>query len=199
MATVRTHRGKWTVGAAVALFFTASTLSFAAYEGFLEVAGIPGESTDAGHAGWIEILAYSHGIYTTATAGPSAQATNHQQLVIRKEIDKATPELNLACCKGQFIPSVILQLHLTTLGKPMFMEIRLENVRITAARPSGAATDTAMPTEEVKFTYSRIRWTYNRIDATGAIVETINTGWDVDTNTQLPSPSGTSPAVLNLK
>ena len=33
---------------------------------FLKIEGVPGESTDEGHADWIEVMSFSHGVSQTA-------------------------------------------------------------------------------------------------------------------------------------
>ena len=202
MTNRRSFHAKYLLAIGIVLLFGASTPLFAAYNGYLMVTGIEGESTAAGHQNWIDIESYSHGVYTTPTIpGAGAQAAKHQELVIVKAIDKASPRLSQACCAGSVIPAVLLQLHIPTFGQPMFLEIRLENVLVTAVRPSGAAADSGPVYEEVKFSYSRIQWTYNRIDGAGTIVETIVTGWNVETNSPWTptGPANAKPAVLELR
>ncbi|MDR2015728.1 MAG: type VI secretion system tube protein Hcp, partial [Azoarcus sp.] len=48
-----------------------------AFDAFLKIEGIPGESKDSGHDGWIEILSYHHGVNQPAskTASSAGGAT----------------------------------------------------------------------------------------------------------------------------
>ncbi len=43
-----------------------------AFDAFLKIDGIPGESTDDKHKDWIEILSFSHGLSQAATGSRSS-------------------------------------------------------------------------------------------------------------------------------
>jgi type VI secretion system secreted protein Hcp len=138
-----------------------------AFDCFLYVGGVDGESTDAAHVGWIELLAYSHGVSQTAggdrSTGGSATAErcDHKVFTVVKTLDQASPELSLLCCDGDHIDEVRIELCMATGAKFKFMEYKLEDVIISAVNQfTAGAMLTARPLEEVSFNYGRITWTY---------------------------------------
>ncbi len=102
-----------------------------AFDAFLNVKDIPGESTDDKHADWIEILSYSSGVSQTASAsassggGASSERADFQDFSIVKALDKASPKLALACANGTHIPEVALELCRAGGDKVKYMEYKL--------------------------------------------------------------------------
>ncbi|MDR2092592.1 MAG: type VI secretion system tube protein Hcp [Azoarcus sp.] len=157
-----------------------------AFDAFLKIDGIPGESTDAGHQDWIEVLAYTHKIEQPASAtvsssgGATSERVNHGTFNIVHALDKATPKLAEACCTGRHIKDVTIELCRAGGDKVKYAEIRLEQVIVSAVEYSGGGD---FPTETVSFSYGKIRWDYiqqRRADGTGA--GHIAAGWDLTTN-----------------
>jgi hypothetical protein len=74
-----------------------------AFDAFIEIGKIEGESTDSRHAGWIEILDCNMGILQSvskpaSTAGGAASGrAEFSDFRFTKLLDKSSPELALAC------------------------------------------------------------------------------------------------------
>lgn len=161
-----------------------------AFDTFLKIDGIPGESTDDKHKDWIEILSYSHALTqpSSATAssvgGGTTERVNHDDFAIVKLLDKASPKLYELCCTGKHIPKVSLELCRAGGDKLKYMEVVMEQVIISAVRPSGAAQgNDAFPSESVSFNYGKIKWTYTqqkRTDGSGG--GNVTGGWDLTAN-----------------
>lgn len=162
-----------------------------AFDAFLQIDSIPGDSTDAAHTGWIEILSYHHDIEQPVTRSASAggaragERANHGPFVITKDLDKATALLERAVCNGQPIKTVTLELCRATGSKQKYMSYKMTDCIVTFVRPSGMCNgEGALPTEDVGFSYSQITWTYTDTDEkTGASKGNISSHWDVTTNT----------------
>jgi type VI secretion system secreted protein Hcp len=144
-----------------------------AYVAFLQIDGIPGESTDGGHSGWIDLLSFQWGV------GRSASATqpDARDLVITKYIDKASPKLAEACCSGQHIAMVTLSLCPKWNTAQPFLEYKLTDVMISSNKSNISAQLTDRPNEEVSMNYRKIEWTYTMSSGT-----TVYNGWDFVTN-----------------
>jgi len=168
-----------------------------AYSMFLKVEGIDGDSTDAKHEDWIEVMSYSHGILCRAAQfvpegydNKPAQLTGtseHHDFTITKRVDKASPMLALKCSTGANIPEVTLELCRATGDKTAFMVYKLFNCIVAAFFPTGSGkAEDPLPFEEVKFRYGQIVWTYT-VTATGGRVrdEVHETMFDVGQATQL--------------
>ena len=159
------------------------------FKAFLKIEGIDGESTDAAHKNWTEILTYSHGITKSGSShtggGGGAGKSTHDDFHISKRLDKASPKLALACCNGQHIPKVILELCQTGGDGQKFMEYELEDVFVASVRPTGDANgQEGRPSEEVAFRYGKIKFVYTIIDPrSGASAGYVQTHWDLENNT----------------
>jgi type VI secretion system secreted protein Hcp len=160
-----------------------------AFDVFLKIEGIDGESTDSKHQNWIEILAYSHGTTQFAAGSRSSGGAasggrcDHQDFTFTKTLDKATPKLLLHCCNGKHIPSATLQLNRATGDKTKFMEYKLEDIIVSSLTYNGA-TGMDLPGETVSFNYGKITWTYTETDhKTGSAKGNVTANWSVVENT----------------
>jgi type VI secretion system secreted protein Hcp len=129
-----------------------------AFDAFLKIDGIPGESTDDGHTDWIEVLSYSCGISQNASAsassggGATAERADFSELSIVKSLDKASPKLAVACADGTHIASVVLELCRAGGDKLKYMEYKLTNCIVSTVRPGGSSGGgEKLPLEEVAF------------------------------------------------
>ena len=160
-----------------------------AFDAFLKISTIPGESTDDKHKDWIEILSYSHSLRqpnsgsVSAGGARSAERVDHADFTIVKALDKASPKLALSCCRGEHIPEVTLALCRATGDKAKYMEYKMSDVIVSSTRPGGAAKGgDSLPLEEVSFSYSKIEWTYTATDAAGKSKGDVKANWDLKSN-----------------
>ncbi len=133
------------------------------YDMFLKVEGVDGDSTDAKHENWIEVVSYSHGIVAVieVASGLLTGTPQHQDFTITKRVDKASPALAAKLCSNANIPEVKLELCRATGDKTTFMAYTLTDCRIAAFLPRGSGkAEDPLPFEEVRFSYRRITWTY---------------------------------------
>jgi type VI secretion system secreted protein Hcp len=156
-------------------------------DAFLKIEGIPGESTDEKHKDQIEILSYSHGVSQMASAsestagGKTTGRCDHQDFSIVKELDKASPLLNLFCCKGEHIKKMTLELCAATGDKSPYMRYEFENLIISSISIGGGGG--GIPTESVTFNYNKINWIYVDTDhETGKKKGEVKKWWDLATN-----------------
>lgn len=135
---------------------------------YLQVDGIKGESTDSEHADWIEITGYSHAISqpTSATAASAGGATSgrskHEDFVITKFVDLASPKLYETCCSGKHLGKVTLELMRASGGSRVkYMAVEMTEATISHVSP-GTNHGADLPTETVAFNYGTIKWTYTQ-------------------------------------
>ncbi|TVS03107.1 MAG: type VI secretion system tube protein Hcp [Phycisphaerales bacterium] len=161
-----------------------------AFDAFMKIDGIEGESTDNKHQKWIEVLSYSHGVMqrpsgsSSSGGGRSAERCDHSDFSIVKTLDKASPKLNLACCNGAHIKTIEFQLCRATGDKQPYMHYKLEDVIVSSVRPGGSSQGgESLPLEEVSFNYGKITWTYTEIDhKTGKSSGMVEANWSVVEN-----------------
>ena len=162
-----------------------------AFDCFLKIDGVPGESTDEKHKEWIELLSYSHGLSqpgsgsVSSGGARSAERCDHQDFSVVKALDKASPKLALFCCNGTHIASIKMELCRAAEDKTKYMEYNLSDVIVSSARPGGSAQGgEALPLEEVSFNYGKIEWIYTETDhKTGRPKGAVNAYWDLVANT----------------
>ncbi len=161
----------------------------AAVDTFLKIEGIPGESTDAAHAGWIEILSYGFSLERSATYGAAGtERSSLSDFSVLKMVDKASPLIFKHCCGGEQVSTATLEIRrsygLSATPVP-YMEITLSDVIISSVSFAGTVTPSLTaggsdrPVEEVTFSYGKIKWDYVQRDPdTGAPLEEITEGWN---------------------
>jgi type VI secretion system secreted protein Hcp len=160
-----------------------------AFDAFLKIDGIPGESQDNKHKDWIEILSYNHGMTqpTSATAssagGGTTERVNLHDFSIVKAVDKASPKLYETCCTGKHIANVTLELCRASDPKLKYMEVHMEQVIISGVQSGASKGGDGFPTESVSFNFGKIKWTYTqqkRADGSGG--GNVTGGWDLTAN-----------------
>lgn len=149
--------------------------------------GLGGESKLSGYEGQIELLSFSHGVALQATSDVSDTARTsgkamHQNFSITKYIDKASPELNVYCCKGDPLPKAVT----VTVGRNdkgsvlPFMIYTMEDVLVTSVSANGGGGD--KPTESVTLGYNKITWNYKIQEGAGGGGSNATKGWDLAAN-----------------
>jgi type VI secretion system secreted protein Hcp len=162
-----------------------------AFDAFLKIDGIEGESTDDKHKGWIEITSFDIGVTqrSSATAssagGGSTERADFNDFTISKDLDKASPKLALSCAAGTHINNIVVEICRAGDEKVKFMEYKMTNCIISNVSASGsdAGKDGAFPSESVSINYGKITWNYvQQSRAGGGPAGNIMSGWDLQKN-----------------
>ena len=162
-----------------------------AYDVFLTIDGIKGDSTDEAHKEWIEILSFSHGLSQPGGGSASAEGgltggrADHQDFSVTKRLDSASPLLALFCCNGKHIATMKMELCRAMENKVTFMVYDFKDCIVASYSPAGSsAGEDPIPMEEVSFRYGQINWSYTQTDPKqkGA---TIKAGWSTIQNKAL--------------
>ena len=154
-----------------------------AFDAFLKIDGVPGESTDDKHKEWIEIKAYSHGVHQPASStasssgGASAERATFSDFSIAKMVDKATPKLFEACCLGKHIKEVIIEVCRAGGDKQKFLEIHMEQVLISSYSQDAGGE---FPTESIDFNPGKLKIVYSQQKREdGSLGGNVSGGWDL--------------------
>jgi len=161
-----------------------------AFDAFMQITDIPGESTDQNHNDWIEINSFTHSVIqpTSASAsssgGASAERANFSTFDITKDVDKSSPKLYEASFTGTHIKEIVLQFCRAGGTKEKYLEVKMEEVLVTSYTQSGGeANKDGFPVEHVSFAPGKIKMTYSqqkRENGTGGGV--VEAGWDLTKN-----------------
>lgn len=162
-----------------------------AFDAFVKIDGIDGESSDHKHQGWIEVIAYAAGLHqqpsstASSAGGASAERADFNCFTFTKFIDLASPQLNLACAGGQHIDEIIVELCRAGTEKQPFMQYCLRNCMIHAIETFGTQGED-VPSEDVEITYGKIEWRYIRQNrADGGPAGSAVSGWDLQRNARM--------------
>jgi type VI secretion system secreted protein Hcp len=156
---------------------------------FLKIDGIAGESADAGHKGEIDLISFSWGEnqqVATATAGTGGGAgkVRMQDLHVVMRVNKASPQLLLACASGQHLKSAVLTARKAGGQKQEFLVLTLNDLLVSSYVTGGAA-DQPFPIDQVSLTFGRIVVEYRPQKPDGGLDAAIRAGWDVKAGKKL--------------
>jgi len=150
----------------------------AAFDAYLKIEGVPGESTDTHHGSWIQVESLHFGLSAASALSPSQISP----LTLSKRIDKASPLLAKACATGQHIPQVKLELVRPGPQRTRFYQITLEDVLVSSLSASGAGADDSLP-ETVQLIAARWSWSYTEFELDGRRLQDHGSYWDLLQNT----------------
>lgn len=160
-----------------------------AFDAFLHIDTIEGESKDDRHKGWIEVLKYGLGKRQRIVRAPSscggacAGRADFLNLVIKKEIDTSTPLFSLACAEGRHIDKVKLDICRAGGDKMSFMQYRFRNCLI---RLVSTLENQYQNLELVWIDYGAVQWDYTQQSrTTGGSMGHIVAGWNLQTNSKM--------------
>ncbi len=153
--------------------------------GYIKFDGVDGEAQDKDHKGWSDLMSFSQPIHKPgAGTGPTRRRGDVvlEDVVVVKEIDKSTPKLGEAICKGKVFPKV--EIHLTASytdsGRQTYFAYELKNVQISNYTISGSGQSEEVPVEEVSFNFEEIKVTYTECDAKGKKKGNVEYEWKVE-------------------
>lgn len=134
----------------------------AAFDAFLKIDGIDGESTDIKHKGEIEVLSFHWGI-----TNPERGRTRIEAFQVVKAIDVASPALFDAVCSGERIPQAQFTLRKAGEGQQDFYKVTMKEVLITSFTPAGNAGGDALPMEQMSLNFSEAEVEFRKQDDNG--------------------------------
>lgn len=155
---------------------------------YLQLDGIKGESTDAGHVGWIECRTVTWSISQpkSATAstcgGHTAERAELSEIMLSKLLDLASPILAQTCACGKTIAKGRLEFQRADgAGEPIkYFEVELENVLIGHIAPSFDGS--GQPAESLGLKFSQVRWKYTKQSVGGGVSGNTSGGWNLSNN-----------------
>jgi type VI secretion system secreted protein Hcp len=157
-----------------------------AFDAFIKIDGIEGESPDSKHGKEIQLLSFSFGADQPASSstggGGGVGKVNMHDLSILHHVDKASPKLLVACATGQHISSAVLTSRKAGGDQQDYMIVTLSDVVISSVQAAGqtGGADGA-PTEQVSLNFSKINFEYKEQGSDGTLKGTVAGGFDVKT------------------
>ncbi len=160
--------------------------SMAAFDYFLKLDGIAGESVDSKHKGEIDVQSWSWGETQSGPSGgggSGAGKVQMQDLHVTASMSKASPQLMLACASGQHAKSAILTGRRGGKAALEFLTFSLSDVLVSSYQTGG--TEAEPPVDAVSLKFSKIQIEYKQMQQSVKLVASSKAGCDVKHNKQL--------------
>jgi type VI secretion system Hcp family effector len=162
-------------------------------DAFIYIENIEGESSDKDFPGWIEILDFSQAVLQTpsltasSTGGAGSGRADFSNFLFRKQLDKSSPMLSLACAAGTHIDEIKIVLCRAGSERVKFLEYRMFNSIINkVVTYCGNEYGFAFPTESVGINFGAIQWIYRQQKRQrGHLAGQIVTGWSRERNCRM--------------
>ena len=160
-----------------------------AFDIFLKIDGIKGESNDAQHREEIEAASFSWGAsqqgIPSAGGGAGAGKASFQDLHVIMSVSRASPQLFLACAQGRHIKTAVLTCRKTG-GRDQhdFLRYTLSGALVSSYHTEGQAED-GVPVDEVSFKYAQLKIEYRPQKVDGSLGAPVTAGWNLKTNEPL--------------
>lgn len=153
---------------------------------FIKIDGVQGESTDSKHKGEIELESFSWGETNSAGGGAGsgggAGKVSMQDLHFVMKLNKASPNLLLACAQGQHLKNAVITGRKAGKGQQEFLVYKFTDVLISSYQTSASAQDPEGPFDQVSFNFAKIEVEYRPQKPDGSLDAPIKAGWDVKKN-----------------
>ena len=135
-----------------------------AFEAFLKIDGLDGESTRKGFEKQLEIKSFNWGAANSVTIGSGGGGAGKVSVTtfnISKNTDAASPRLFQSCCNGTHYAKALVTLSRSGSRSPDdFIKYEFDNVYVQSVQWSGATGGDDTPLESVSFAFSKVSFTY---------------------------------------
>ena len=153
---------------------------------------IKGNSADAKHKDWVEILSITQQLQRNInpTSKPKDALSKSQvqvgSLDMVKNADESSPELIAAACEGRVFSTVVVDLvRVSSGGNEVFYQIELEDAYITYYTFSGQGAGSIETLDQFSMCFNKINWSYKKKDEKGNPQGSVDTGWDLGANKKI--------------
>jgi len=153
---------------------------------YIKFDGVDGEAQDKDHKNWSDLGSFQQGI--SQPGGGATGATRRRgdvildNIVITRELDKASPKLADAICQGKVYPKVEIHVTASTseAGRVTYYAYELKNVMVTSYDISGSGQAEDVPMETASMNFEEIKVTYTEFDRAGKQKGAVEHTWKVE-------------------
>lgn len=155
----------------------------------LQVEGVEGESQLPGHEGWIAVerlawnLTKGRKAVATSSTGDGNSGFPVNTISMIKEVDKSSPKIAEAVCKGAVIPRARFEFLTIGAGESLvrLYQVMLENVFVSSYSVEGGV-GAVRPRERVSLDFEKVAWTYTELSLEGRPLADHRAFWDFVVN-----------------
>jgi len=151
---------------------------------YLQITGIAGESKEAKHKDWIDVLSWSFGESNAGAAaaggGAGAGKVQMSDFNFMKATSKASPKLFLACAQGQRMKEAKLSAVKAGAMQQEYLSWTFSDVLISSYQTTGSGGDISM--DSVSLAFAKVQVEYKPQNPDGSLGTPVVAGWDVMAN-----------------
>ena len=152
---------------------------------FLKIDGIDGESQDDKHKNEIEIASYGIAVANTGS-GSSNTGSGSGKAVVRDlevtmAVNKASPNLFLACCTGRHFATAWLYVRKAGEKALEYETIKLTDVFVSSFSKT-TDKDGGIAMDSVSLNFAKIEYAYKPQNADGSAAASVTKTYDVKAN-----------------
>jgi type VI secretion system secreted protein Hcp len=159
-----------------------------AFDTYLKIEGVDGESTTKGLEKQMEIFSFSWGASNPTTVGSgatglSAGRVSVSSFHVMKKTEKSSALLFQACCSGKHFPTAELTMRKAggDAGQLPFLKYKFEDVLIESVQWSGSTGGDDSPTESLSLAFGKCEVEYQQQSADGNVGNPVLAAWDIRT------------------
>jgi len=157
-----------------------------AFDCFLKLDGIPGESADSKHKGEIDVMSYSFGATQTGSfaygGGGGSGKVQFQDFHFVMKMSKATPKLFLCCANGEHIKSAVLTVRKAGKEQQEFYNVKFTDVLVSSYTTGASGGGDEVPTEQISFNFTKMEMEYKEQKQDGSLAGGIKAHYDAKIN-----------------
>ena len=152
---------------------------------FAKYDGVDGESADANHDKWIDVLSIDWGSHKPG-GGATGQSRRRGGVIVEDmrltmEYEKSTIKLLEKLNKGKVIPKLEIEQTATYGGsRATYLKYELTNVQITSFDVNASGNDESPPMVTIANNFEKYKVTYTEYDSEGNKGGNAETTWKVE-------------------
>jgi len=151
-----------------------------AFDAFLKLDQVKGESPEKGYQDQIKLQHYSWGLRQPAGGvghNPSGRA-EFDSLTFTKPLDVASPDLAFHCASGTTLKTALLTVCSATGDRQPLFEVSMESCWIGNV-VQGASPGDQIPVEQIQLHFGKIKWTYHKRNKDNKAEGKLAQGWNL--------------------
>lgn len=157
-----------------------------AYDAFLKLGDIVGESIEARHLGWIEIESFSWGVTQSGSfasgGGGGTGKASFQDIHFTSSTQKSSPLIAKACATGSHFPKAELSFIKEAQGGFEFMKFEFTDVLVSSFQLGGSSHGEDRPTDSFSLNFAKIEFDFMPQRADGSLDTPVVFNFDVQGN-----------------
>lgn len=137
---------------------------------FLQIEGIPGDSSDIKHPNEIMVEAWSFGESELVADATDASKVKFRDFHFAAAVSKASPKLIEACAQGRHVKSATLTCRRSAGFQIEFLVLKFADVVVASYETGAASSSETMPVDHVALAFAKVEvhYTEQKPDGTAA-------------------------------